>query len=140
VGGPNSGPWVRLYTDGQEGVACPWCAGFATFCLKQACDTLGIAMPVARTLSCDVMASSAGNKLLRQPKPSQRAKITPGSFFLRLATHGEPFTYAHTGIVVQVGADTFTSIEGNTNDEGSAEGYEVCSQTHSYKNMDFIVL
>jgi peptidoglycan hydrolase-like protein with peptidoglycan-binding domain len=140
VGGQNAGPWVRLYTDGQEGAAYPWCAGFATFCLKQACDTLGVEMPITRTLACDAMANSAGNRLLRQPKPSQLGKITPGSFFLKLATHGEPFRYAHTGIVVEAGPKAFTSIEGNTNDEGSAEGYEVCARTRGYKGMDFIVL
>jgi hypothetical protein len=32
------------------------------------------------------------------------------------------------------------TIEGNTNDDGSAEGYEVCARTRSYTNMDFILL
>jgi hypothetical protein len=65
----------------------------------------------------------AGGRLLPQPRPSQRSRITPGSFFLRLATHGEPFEYAHTGIVVDAAADTFKTIEGNTNDDGSYGGF-----------------
>jgi peptidoglycan hydrolase-like protein with peptidoglycan-binding domain len=140
VGGPNSGPWVRLYTDGKEGPAFPWCAGFATFCLKQACDTRGRSPLIGRTLSCDEMARQAGDRLLRAPKPSQRDRIKPGSFFLKLATRGEPFKYAHTGIVVDAGTETFRTIEGNTNDEGSAEGFEVCARTRGYKGMDFIVV
>ena len=140
VGGPNAGPWVRLYTDGKEGAAFPWCAGFATFCLKQASDTRKRPLPIGRTLACDEMARQAGDRLLRKPKPSQRARIKPGSFFLKLATHGESFKYAHTGIVVRAEAETFASIEGNTNDEGSAEGFEVCARTRGYSGMDFILI
>jgi peptidoglycan hydrolase-like protein with peptidoglycan-binding domain len=139
-GGQNSGPWVRLYTQGGEGDNYPWCAGFATFCLSQACTSLDVAMPVPRTLSCDDMARHAGARLLEQPAPSQRARITPGSFFLRLAGPAEKrFKYAHTGIVVQAGPDTFKTIEGNTNDDGSAEGYEVCARVRGYAGIDFIV-
>jgi peptidoglycan hydrolase-like protein with peptidoglycan-binding domain len=140
VGGQNAGPWVRLYTDGMEGPAFPWCAGFATFCLQQASDTRGRPLPIGRTLACDEMARQAGDRLLRRPRPSQRARIKPGSFFLKLATHGEPFKYAHTGIVVRAGAETFASIEGNTNDEGSAECFEVCARTRGYTGMDFILI
>jgi peptidoglycan hydrolase-like protein with peptidoglycan-binding domain len=139
-GGQNSGPWVRLYTQGREGDEFPWCAAFATFCLTQACTSLGVAMPVPQTLSCDEMARHAGARLLPQPSPSQRARITPGSFFLRIAAPGEPYKYAHTGIVVQAGPDTFTTIEGNTNDDGSSEGFEVCARTRGYVGMDFVVL
>ncbi len=139
-GGQNAGPWVRLYTQGREGDTFPWCAGFSTFCLSQACETLGVAMPIPRTLSCDDMARHAGGRLLAQPPPSQRARITPGSFFLRLAAKGEPFKYGHTGIVVEADGDTFKSIEGNTNDDGSFEGYEVCARERGYPNIDFIVM
>jgi len=139
-GGQNSGPWVRLYTQGREGTDWPWCAGFATFCLSQACTSLGVAMPVPRTVSCDDMARHAGARLLPGPAPSQRSRITPGSFFLRLAGPGETrWKYAHTGIVVQAGPDTFKTIEGNTNDDGSAEGYEVCARVRGYASIDFIV-
>ncbi|MGH8565940.1 MAG: hypothetical protein ACREXW_18380 [Gammaproteobacteria bacterium] len=30
------------------------------------------------------------------------------------------------------------TIEGNTNDDGSREGYEVCARTRDYNEMDFI--
>jgi peptidoglycan hydrolase-like protein with peptidoglycan-binding domain len=139
-GGQNAGPWVRLYTQGREGDPYPWCAGFATFCLSQACATLGVAMPIPRTLSCDDMARHAGGRLLAQPRAAQRSRITPGSFFLRLAGPGEGFKYAHTGIVVDADAETFKTIEGNTNDDGSYEGYEVCARVRGYVGIDFIVM
>jgi peptidoglycan hydrolase-like protein with peptidoglycan-binding domain len=140
VGGENRGPWVRLYTEGREGEDSPWCAGFATFILEQACLAGGVAMPVPKTLACDEMRRCAGDRFLPQPKPSQRRRITPGSFFLRPNPPGVKPRYAHTGIVVQADADTFKSIEGNTNDEGSAEGFEVCARVHGYRGMDFIII
>ena len=141
VGGQNRGPWVRLYTDGREGEAFPWCAGFATFCVKQACETLGVPLPLERTLSCDTMATSSGHRFF-QGTGAGSAKITPGSMFVQRATGAErrKYRYRHTGIVVSAGPDTMQTIEGNTNDDGSAEGYEVCARTRGYGNMDFIVL
>ena len=58
---------------------------------------------------------------------------------LRAAPGEKRFKYAHTGIVVQAGPDTFKTIEGNTNDDGSAEGYEVCARVRGYTGIDFIV-
>ncbi len=140
VGGENRGPWVRLYTQGREGEDAPWCAGFATFILEQACLAAGVPGPLPRTLACDDMQACAGDRLLSQPKPSQRKRITPGSFFLRPNPPGVKPRYAHTGIVVQAEADTFKSIEGNTNDDGSAEGVEVCARVRGYRGLDFIII
>jgi peptidoglycan hydrolase-like protein with peptidoglycan-binding domain len=141
VGGQNSGPWVRLYTDGREGNDYPWCAGFATFCVKQACETLGVPLPMQRTLACDVIASSSGHRF-RQSSGSMSARLTPGSIFVQRATGAERqrYKYRHTGIVSSAGPDTMQTIEGNTNDDGSAEGFEVCARTRGYTNMDFIIL
>jgi lysozyme family protein/peptidoglycan hydrolase-like protein with peptidoglycan-binding domain len=141
VGGQNRGPWVRLYTDGREGDPYPWCAGFATFCIKQACETLGVPLPLERTLACDTMATSCGHRFVQGPGAGS-AQITPGSMFVQRATGSERqrYRYRHTGIVVSAGPDTMQTIEGNTNDDGSAEGYEVCARTRGYRNMDFIVL
>ena len=145
IGGENAGPWVRLYTQGREGPDWYWCAGFATFCLQQASTTLGVPMPVPTTLACDDMANHAGSRLLPQPPPSQHARITPGSFFLRLAPPpargSKPrWKYEHTGIVVGADADGLNTIEGNTNDDGSANGYEVCARVRGYPRLDFIVI
>jgi peptidoglycan hydrolase-like protein with peptidoglycan-binding domain len=140
VGGENRGPWVRLYTQGREGKDSPWCAGFATFVLGQAAGAAAVASPLPQTLACDEMQGCAGDRFLSQPKPSQRRRITPGSFFLRPSPPGSKLKYAHTGIVVKAETDTFKSIEGNTNDEGSAEGFEVCARVHGYRGLDFIVI
>jgi peptidoglycan hydrolase-like protein with peptidoglycan-binding domain len=140
VGGENRGPWVRLYTQGREGKDSPWCAGFATFILEQACLAAGAASPFPKTLACDELQMCAGARFLPQPKPSQRKRITPGSLFLRPNPPGSKVRYAHTGIVVKAETDTFKSIEGNTNDDGSAEGFEVCARVHGYRGLDFIII
>jgi hypothetical protein len=131
VGGQNRGPWVRLYMEGNEGQQWAWCAGFAGFCLKRACETLGEALPITPSFSCDSLAASAKAK----GKFVGRDKAGPGSFFL---VRNTPTDWTHTGIVVSASGETFKSIEGNTNDDGSREGYEVCARTRGYSNMDFI--
>lgn len=139
IGGQNRGPWVRLYMAGNEGQEWAWCAGFACFCLKQACDSLGQQLPIATSFSCDALAQSARNKgrLLEQPASANRKKVTAGSFFLVRKTSTD---WTHTGIVSEAGSDTMKTIEGNTNDDGSREGYEVCARIRGYNSMDFIII
>lgn len=131
IGGQNCGPWVRLYMDGNEGQAWAWCAGFTCFCLKQACDTLKQKLPITHSFSCDELAAFAKAKGRLVGKNA----IGPGSFFLVRRTSTD---WTHTGIVVSLGDETFKTIEGNTNDNSSREGYEVCGRTRSYAKIDFI--
>jgi hypothetical protein len=139
IGGQNMGPWVRLYMDEKEGVDSPWCAGFVSFILKQACGTLDVRLPLRTSVSCDILAANAKAKgiFLKEPKTGDIKKVTPGSFFLQRKT---PADWTHTGIVVGVKNSVFLTIEGNTNDEGSREGYEVCSRTRGYKDKDFVLI
>jgi hypothetical protein len=139
IGGQNMGPWVRLYMDQHQGTAWPWCAGFACFLMKQACKDLGKELPFTPSYACTYMATSADQKkiLLREPKPADRQKIKPGSIFLVQQTST---MWQHTGIVSSVGNNYFHTIEGNTNDDGSPEGYEVCERVRGFNRMDFILL
>jgi putative peptidoglycan binding protein len=139
IGGQNKGPWVRLYMDGHEGEAWAWCAGFACFCLKQACRSLGVSLPIVPSFSCDALAASAKERgiFLQEPSVTDRTKITPGDFFLVRRTSTD---WIHTGIVVHAEREIYQTIEGNTNDDGSREGYEVCARTRGYTNMDFVRL
>lgn len=137
IGGQNKGPWVRLYMDGHEGAEWAWCAGFACFCLTQACQRLGRSLPIEPSFSCDSLAASAKARetFLREPSAPDRTKITPGSFFLVRRTATD---WIHTGIVVHAEHEIITTIEGNTNDDGNREGYEVCARTRGYANIDFV--
>lgn len=139
IGGQNRGPWVRLYMDGHEGEQWAWCAGFACFCLRQACETLGVQLPIVPSFSCDSLAASATERgcFLRETSASRRSDVRSGALFLNRRT---PSDWTHTGLVVAAERETFRTIEGNTNDDGSREGYEVCARTRGYTNVDFILI
>ena len=139
VGGQNRGPWVRLYMKGNDGAEWAWCAGFVSYLLRQAARTLGIAMPLAYTFSCDSLAAEArqGGTFLDGRKGVTQDLLPPGSLFLlRRST----LDWTHTGMVVSAAAETFDTIEGNTNDSGEREGYEVCKRVRGYEDKDFAVI
>lgn len=139
VGGQNRGPWVRLYMQGNEGSDWPWCAGFVSFILKQACKSLNVALPIQTSFSCDSLAFSAKERglFLKESEAKDKNTIVSGSLFLERRT---PTDWVHTGIVLSAENNIFHTIEGNTNDDGDREGYEVCRRIRNYENKDFIVL
>jgi len=146
VGGQNKGPWVRLYTHGKEGSAYPWCAAFVTYLMHQAAESMkNPAMPIKGSLSCDELAKQAvtaerfvSEDELRSGERS-RTELVPGTIFLvRNKTNAKD--WMHTGLVTGVMNDYFETIEGNTNDDGDREGYEVCRRLRGFGHMDFILL
>lgn len=142
IAGQNLGPWVRLYMDGKEGKSYPWCVGFVQLVIRQACDALNVEKPFVHTYSCDRLASDGCKKglFIRQAEigASNAADLPPpGTVFLQ---RREPGDWTHAGVVVRANKETFETIEGNTNDEGSREGYEVCYRVRGYHNKDFVML
>ena len=142
VGGQNLGPWVRLYMDGKQGTHYPWCIGFAWFVIRQACEALNIEMPFAKTYSCDRLAADGRKKelMIREAEVGRSDPaelLPPGTVFLQRRKPGD---WIHAGLVVRANRETFETIEGNTNDEGSREGYEVCRRIRGYKDKDFVLL
>lgn len=126
---------------GNQGVDWPWCAGFACFILQQAVDSLGIAMPLKPSFKCDVLRDTADSKKLlvaeedlAQGTPP-KSEMPKGSFFLRRRSSDG---WEHTGLVIEFADKIFKTIEGNTNDDGSANGYEVLMRVQAYPGKDFI--
>ncbi|WP_390910752.1 peptidoglycan-binding protein [Pseudosulfitobacter sp. SM2401] len=137
VGGQNAGPWVRLYMKGNEGRDMPWCAGYVSFCLHQASEALMHPMPMGTSFSCDNLARNAQDTgLFLRERDASADQIPMGSVFLR---RSDPLDWTHTGIVTHAAQSHYETNEGNTNDEGSREGYEVCTRRRGYSNTDFIV-
>ncbi|MFA6240190.1 MAG: CHAP domain-containing protein, partial [Candidatus Hydrogenedentales bacterium] len=66
-----------------------------------------------------------------------RNRIKEGAFFLWQPT---PNDWQHAGIVTSVNGDTFETVEGNTNDDGVREGYEVCERTRGFGKYDFVLI
>jgi len=121
-----------------------WCAGFVTYILKQACHFTGKPMPVQGSLSCDSLAYQAkANKRFIPGKAVQNGSSPWSSlgncqiFLVRKSSTD----WTHTGFAFGGNKNVFSTIEGNTNDEGSANGYEVCQRTRSLDaKKDFIYL
>lgn len=138
VGGQNRGPWVRLYMTGSEGDAFPWCAGFVTYVVRAAAAAHGQPTPLERTFSCDVLGAEA-KKESRFVKRKAPASAPPGSIFL-VPHKSNQNDWIHTGIITGGNGTVFNTIEGNTNDSGSREGFEVCARFRSCANVDVITL
>jgi peptidoglycan hydrolase-like protein with peptidoglycan-binding domain len=141
VGGDNCGPWVRMYMDGNEGEEWKWCAGFSFFIIEQACNILSQPMPMNKSFAVDVIvdrAKNAGQFLSEQQARSAqgKAKIVPGSLFVVRASSSH---WSHVGIVTQANKDAFGTCEGNTNDDGSANGFEAVERVRGYSAKDFVI-
>jgi Putative peptidoglycan binding domain len=144
VGGDNCGPWVRIYVGGNQGAEWRWCAGFVTFVMKQACMLLNLPMPIPGSVSCDSLAYQAkqaglfvkGTHIANGSVPW--STLGTAQLFLVRKTATD---WVHTGFSF-AGAGpagpVFSTIEGNTNDDGSSNGYEVCQRTRSVDSKDFI--
>lgn len=149
IGGDNMGPWVRLYCEGNDGRMWAWCAGFVSLIVQQAFFYLDAPAPIRGSVSCDTLAAQGKAAELFVPERD----VTRGRFewrefggcciFLRRRTDTD---WTHTGFALDAtGAakeTVFTTIEGNTNDEGSREGFEACERTRSvvFSNYDFVRL
>lgn len=136
----NNGTWVRAYMDGREGSNWPWCMGFVQTIIDQATSTLGeqLTTYMPKTYSCDVVGNHGLKKQLLLRNMSLRAnpsQIQPGDVFLNVKSEKD---WTHTGIVTGISGNWIDTIEGNTNDEGSREGYEVCARRRNFttKNID----
>ncbi len=142
LGGDNRGPWVRAYC-GADGVEYRWCAGFVTFVMKQACSLLDKPPPIAGSLSCDSLAAQAKERgRFIRGKDLQNGGTNWGELgrcqiFLVRRTSTD---CTHTGFVFEGAGTTFATIEGNSNDGGSANGFEVCRRTRNIDSKDFIAL
>ncbi len=113
----NSGPAVEKYLQSVGlGKGYSWCMAFVYWCVKEASKEMGVFNPLTKT---------AGVLAMYNAEPDLRVKGTPqpGDIFIMDFGNGT----GHTGFVIQAyPSGELDTIEGNTNDEGSREGYEVC--------------
>lgn len=147
IGGQNQGPWVRLYCEGNDGRDWAWCAGFVSFIMLQAHFYQGAKPPIKGSVSCDSLAAQAKNAARFVTGRSVARGTVPwdalgeSCIFLRRRTATD---WTHAGFALtssgKPNALTFHTIEGNTNDEGSREGYEACQRIRGLGsgNYDFV--
>lgn len=142
VGGQNRGPWVRVYMGGNQGEDWLWCAGFVTFLLRQASQLLGQPMPIPGSYSCDSLAYQAKERGLfvagrEVGNGLGWNHLGSAQIFLVRKTATD---WTHTGLSFAGEGNVFRTMEGNSNGNGSRNGFEACSLTRSVAKKDFIRL
>lgn len=112
--GSNWGPHVRKYL---ESVNIPfpasWCMAFVYWCFDQT------------ELKGKLYRSGGVFNVWNHMQANRVTDPQSGDIFIQ--DHGKGL--GHTGIVESVEGDWIHTVEGNTNDTGSREGYEVCRRT-----------
>jgi len=128
----NSGAWVRSFMKGKEGSWAAWCCGTLCTAMDHAADSMGKSMSewIDWTWSCDELLKSARNSSKATYYSPKQIKENPhlvsrGDIFLVMKSSSDA---THTGIISDVDGDVMKTIEANTNDEGSREGYEMCKR------------
>ena len=143
-GRDNSGPWVRAYCLGGSD---QWCQGAASQWVNQAFAALNAALPFPldgpgiAPLYVPSIVNSA-RKYNRLVPGASSTLVPAGSFFfVRGIIDGQP-SHIHVGVTISpIRPDgRFDTIEGNTNTDGSENGWEVCQRTRSRSSCDFGVL
>jgi hypothetical protein len=116
--GSNWGPDVKKYL-ASVGIMqpSPWCMAFVYWCFQEAAKSLGVRNPLLRT------GRVALQWELRKATYSH-ASPEPGDVFIIIFKDGT----GHAGFVDFVKGDFIETAEGNSNDEGAREGFEVCAK------------
>lgn len=111
----NAGPAVEKYLKSVGlGKGYAWCMAFVYWSVKTASIELNIENPLAKTAGVLDMYNRMAKNRVTTPQP--------GDFFIMDFGKGA----GHTGFVEKLLPNgKLQTIEGNTNDEGSREGYEV---------------
>lgn len=122
---PNTGKEVNEYLKsvGLSG-GYSWCAGFVYWCFEKASKELGVINPLIKTAG----VMNHWNKADKKYKFTTPLK---GDIFIMDFGKG----LGHTGIIESVTGTTIKTIEGNSNDEGSREGHEVCRRERKISSI-----
>lgn len=122
--GSNAGPDVEKYLKSVGlGKGYSWCMGFVFWCTAQAALKTGIINPLKKTAGVIDQYNSRKNLVITVP--------VPGCVFIMDFGKGQ----GHTGFVEKIEGDIIHTIEGNTNEDGSREGYEVARRTRKINTI-----
>ena len=139
--GSNKGPEVNKYLQSvglQPGL--PWCMSFVYYVFDELCKKLGKTNTVVKTGGCmnHWQQAPADAKITIDQVKTDPNLIRPGQIFIMVRKGGKGL--GHTGIVVSVDPKTrtFTSMEGNTNDQLSGEGNRVGSNKRKIDGTDLV--
>lgn len=116
--GSNRGPQIDKYVLSvglNPADKNPWCAAFIYWCFQQAADAMGVKNPMFKS----------GHVLTQWRMRKEKYRVyTPQPGDVGIMDFGKDKGHM---FIVEIGhLDKTDNVEGNTNDEGSREGFEVC--------------
>ncbi len=121
--GSNSGKRVQEYQDADTlgGTGYYWCASFVVWVCKLVCAFFNCRLPFPASASCD--------DILRHGREKKLIYSTPqvGDIFFVVPDPDKPWDATHMGLVTEAEGRNWRSAEGNSNSDGSRNGYEVAS-------------
>lgn len=128
----NSGPEVDIYLRSVGlGKGYPWCMAFVYWCVNTAAKELNLPNPLVKTAG----VLKQWNETTLRKLTIRDKGIKPGDIFIMEFSKGR----GHTGFVEKVAGGMVYTIEGNTNDDGSREGYEVARRTRALSSLKGII-
>ena len=124
--GSNAGTDVEKYLKSVGlGKGYSWCMAFVYWCFLEASIQLTTNNPLKKTGGVLAQWNTIDDKY-KKIEPQQ------GDIFIMDFGKGQ----GHTGFVSKVLANgTIKTIEGNTNDDGSREGYKVCNRIRNIRTI-----
>lgn len=126
--GSNRGPEVDAYLTSVSAslLGQPWCMAFVYWCFAKASANIGVANPAPKTASVwrsweMVHEARTANIVSAAEARADPDRLIPGMVFY-IDTGGRS---GHTGFVTGLADGKLVTLEGNTNNDGSREGYGV---------------
>jgi hypothetical protein len=136
----NSGTAILKYQQATSlgGQGWPWCAAFVDWCVEQFLikfpHTTKVVLAnrprTAAAFGLRTWGIDNGCKIFH-PLNNSTGNIAPSRSDLVV------YSFSHCGIVSGPGSQPgqFQAIEGNTNNDGSRDGYEVCRRTRDFSRV-----
>jgi len=110
------------------GEGYPWCMAFIYWCVDVAAKRLGVDNPLVKTGG--VLYQWTHSTL--QKLPPRASNLMPGDIFIIDTGSG----HGHAGFVKEIHGGYITTIEGNSNDNGSREGVEVVQRERAISEIN----
>ena len=124
--GPQVDQYLRTVGLDPEGQHYSWCMAFVYWCFNEAAKSLGTKNPMLKLAGClNQWTSAKCPKIDMDDAVNDPSLVKPGFIFIIDHGHGN----GHTGLVESVNGGMITTLEGNTNNDGSANGYGVLRLT-----------
>lgn len=123
--GSNWGPDIQKYL-AAVGIKtpAPWCMAFVFWCTAEAAREVGQKNPL-------YMTGRVMDQWYKVPAAMRVHQPQAGDIFVMEFAHG----LGHTGFIESVDGNVVHTIEGNTNEDGSREGYEVAKRARNVSSF-----